>query len=218
MKPLVPFPREVSGAESVTASKHAQLWRASWSGKAVALRLFRFEGAKPLIAPPSILERSAEIDAQLGLAATAAMIAAGSSGDGWYVAEAWIEGAPIDRKTDLGAVVSDLLRLHRAGKWHGGVSPSRIVSTNGEGRLVARAWSTYLSTLPREQLAIFDRDVAPELLSIGPSAAGPANDVHGFARVLAACGKSGPIIDRGLSEDVSERPTLSELARDFGLL
>ena len=208
MKPLVPFPREVSGAESVTASKNAQLWRASWSGKAVALRLFLH---RPLIAPPRIMERAAEIDAQLGLTATARMIAAGSSGDGWYVAEEWIEGGRLDHRTDLRAVASDLLRLHRAGKWHGGVTPSRIVSANGVGWLVARAWATFLSTLPKEQLALFDRSVAPELLEHGPSAAGPATDVYGFAKVLAACDRSGPMIARALSSEAADRPTLSEL-------
>jgi hypothetical protein len=208
MKSLVPFPSEVVGAELVRSSKNAELWRASFSGKPVALRLFRLE--RSLIAPPAIMERAAEIDAQLELTATAKMIAAGESGEGWYVAEEWIEGTALDHRTDLRGVASDLLRLHRAGKWHGGVTPSRIVS-NGAGVLLARSWATFLSTLPREQLTSFAEDVAPELLQHGPSAAGPANDVHGFAQVLAACGKSGPLIRRALSSEVADRPTLSEL-------
>ena len=212
MKPLIPFPKQIAEAELVREGKNEQVWRASFGGETVALRLGRFEKDRPLFEPSEIIWGVASIAERLGLTNTAKMVATGSSGEGFFVAERWIDGRGIDRETNLSGVAEDLMRLHAARKWHGGLRATRIVVSRGTASLVGLTWAMFLTTLTRESMLSFDQDLAPELNLEGPRAAGPANDVHGFARVLVAAGRSNALVERALSSKPEDRPTLVELA------
>src|SRR5262245_60499713 len=72
VEPLVPFPSQISRAELVRAGPEQQLWRASFRGERVALRLARLE--EPLFSPPEIISRAANLASELRLANTAELI------------------------------------------------------------------------------------------------------------------------------------------------
>ena len=211
MQPLIPFPQQIAGAELIRNGKNDQLWRASFGGEVVALRLGRFEKERPLFEPSEIIWGVASIAERLGLTHTAKLVATGSSGDGFFVAERWIDGRGIDGDANLSGVAEDLMRLHAARKWHGGLRPTRIVVSRGVAHLIGLTWSMFLTTLTQDSMRSFDEDLAPELMEIGPHAAGPGNDVYGFARVLVAAGRSNALVERALSPRPEDRPAMNEL-------
>ncbi len=225
VEPLVPFPSQISRAVLVRAGPDQQLWRASFRGERVALRLARVE--EPLFSPPEIIARAANLASELRLVNTAELIATSRIADGFFVAERWIEGEPLGLLPELETlrllrgVAQDLTKLHSARKWHGGVRPSRVVIGRRSAHLTAYSWSAFLTTLPRDQFAPLSegdrQEYAPELLAHGPKAAGPALDVFGFARVLQAAVKSpsrhfAGLLERATSPDPKLRPTMRELA------
>lgn len=235
--PIIPFPKDVRRAELVFARERTQLWRAFLGDRAIALRLACFPASDgPIVDPAEALVDFGRLAARLEISATAQLISSGASGEGFFAAEEWIDGAELgasvlswgDACRVLASVARDLLTLHSARKWHGGVRPSRIKISGARAMLHSFAWSIMTSTLTRDQIVLLDdrarrrdKDCAPELVLHGARAAGPANDVYGFARAFSVAiggvraarvpAEAARALNAAMSIEPANRPSLREL-------
>jgi hypothetical protein len=228
-EPILLFPQGFVDPVFVAGHELQQRWRGLYRGKPSLLRLGRFPAElAPVVDPGAALEMMMKLDASLGLSAIVVPVAAGSCAGGFFAIEPHAGDADGRKLGTLGwaatvelvrPIARDLAALHRARKWHGGVRPTRIRRTKRGGALTGLAWASMVSMLTGDQLRAIDRPeaphrapfVAPELLALGPEAAGRPCDVYGLARSILQLATGGPAAD--LRADQEMPRSAAELLR-----
>ncbi len=225
--PIVSLPETFSNLRLIGGDEHQQLWRAEREGRQVALRLVRFGDLRaPMMDPTFMLRRQSEFVAGLELKNVAEPIVANKCGDGYLYAEAWADGDDLSKAAPktwsalaqaLAGVLGDLVTLHEARKWHGGIRPSRIRLAPGRATLIGLPWTaTITGWKPATFQTLVDTTyVAPEVLEHGAKGVGTAMDVFALGKtLLAVAPKDTPAaIKDALNSAASAtgRPTIGEL-------
>ncbi len=228
--PIIRFPSRFEIHSLIGAEQNRQLWLAHVDDRPVALRLFRFPEKQRALTPVDTADRQGEIMIALGLRNIAEPLWSGGDRDGLFVSEAWVEGqdlgqlapCPWDRLARwVRPVVRDLAILHKRGKFHGSIRPSRIVVGKDSATLLAQPWSVALISL-REALYIGPDGCLDEQRGafLDPDFLGPEErlfypiDQYAFCKTLLAVSddtmpsKARTLLERGLSPRIMSRTNM----------
>jgi len=186
MASIVPIPLEYANVNRISGHETVEVYRAERVGEPVALRLVRFpDGKGPIFDLVQVITRIGQIALDLKLVTVPRLVHVERVDGGLAIAEAWAGDTGYfagDKRPlaviarDLSPVLGDLLTLRRAGKWHGGIRPSRFVAGPKGVSLVALPWAAYLTGMVRDLGTKLEPSAplrAPELDKTGPRAAEP---------------------------------------------